>query len=85
MEVAEKNQETRSLSPASANWIGKYPTIRLIHALIDHDEKRRAFLTRPDLTGGHMAVENQNTEEARASSHHLFGIFLMIKQMIHCF
>ena len=68
MAVAEKQQESRSLSSSAANWIGKYPILRLIHALIDHDEIKRAFLTRHDLTGGRMAVENRNAAETRASS-----------------
>ena len=41
--------------------------LHLIHALIDHDEIKRAFHTRHNLPGGHMEVENRNTEEMRRS------------------
>ena len=68
MAAPEKHQESSSLSSESAIWIGKYPILHLIHALIDHDEIKRAFLTHHDLTGGGIAVENQNTEETRESS-----------------
>ena len=27
-----------------ANWTGKYPMLRLIYALNDHDENKKAFL-----------------------------------------
>ena len=40
----------------------------MIHALIDHDQVKRAFITRHDLPGGCMQVENCNTEEVKASS-----------------
>ena len=50
------------------NWTGKYPMLRLIHALIDHDNVKRAYLTRHDLPSGRMAIENRNTAEARAST-----------------
>lgn len=39
--------------------------LRLIHALVDHDDIKSAYLTRHDLPSGRMAIENRNTVEAR--------------------
>jgi hypothetical protein len=64
----ESAQEESALSSNGSNWVGKYPMLRLIHALIDHDEIKRAFHTRHNLPGGRMEVENRNTEELRMSS-----------------
>ena len=64
----ERAQEESALAANGSNWIGKYPMLRLIHALIDHDEIKRAFHTRHDLPSGRMQVENRNTEEVRRSS-----------------
>ena len=50
-----------------ANWIGKFPMLRLIHVLIDHDEIKRAFHNCHDLPSGRMALENGNTDEVRAA------------------
>ena len=68
MAMAEKASKTRDLLSSSANWIGKYPILHLIHALVDHDEIKRSFLTCHDLTRGCISIENRNTEDARASS-----------------
>ncbi len=45
------------------NWTGKF-----IHALIDHDNIKRAYLTHHDLPGDRMTIENRNTAEAWAST-----------------
>jgi hypothetical protein len=63
--VREKDNEDRTLGGGGASWHGKFPMLRLIHALIDHDEIKSAFLMRHNLPGGHMTIENRNTEEAR--------------------
>lgn len=47
---------------------GKVSYSCLIHALVDNDEIKRVFLIRHNLSGGHMLIENRNTEEARALS-----------------
>ena len=64
----EKEKEDQELAGGGSSWIGKYPMLRLIHALIDHDNIKRAFLGLHDLPGGRMGVENRNTEEARMNS-----------------
>ena len=63
----EKSQEASRLSSLS-HWIGKYLVLCLIHALVDRDEIKRAFLTCHDLTGGRMEIENSNTAETRGAS-----------------
>ena len=52
----------------TGNWIGKYPHLRLIHAVIDDNEIKRAYLNRLNVPSGRMAVENRNTAAARASN-----------------
>ena len=49
-------------------WSRRLPYLRLIHALIDHDNIKAAYIRRGDIPLGRMAVENRNTEEARAAS-----------------
>lgn len=60
----EKENEDRNLGSGGASWHGKFPMLRLIHALVDHDEIKSAFLMHHKLPGGHMAIEIRNTEEA---------------------
>ncbi len=50
------------------SWSGRLPYLCLIHALIDHDNIKAASIHRSDIPSGRMAVENRNTEEARAAS-----------------
>jgi hypothetical protein len=52
--------EKSVLVSSESNWIGKYLMLCLIHALIDHDETKRAFHTCHNLPGGCMEVENRN-------------------------
>ena len=61
----EKEDEERALDGGGSSWHGKFPMLRLIHALVDHDEIKSAYLTRHDLPSGRMAIENRNTVEAR--------------------
>ena len=56
--AAEKEREARDIAKGGSNWVGKYPMHRLIHALVDHDEIKRAFLMRHNLPNGRMTVEN---------------------------
>ena len=42
--------------------------LRLIHALVDHDDVKSAYLTRHDLPSGRMAIENRNTVEAHTGT-----------------
>ncbi len=70
--VAEKAAAER-LSNAEAldggkKWQGKYPMLRMIHALVDHDEIKRANLTHHDLPSGQISVENRNTPAAIAQN-----------------
>jgi len=37
---------------ARANWHGKYPHLRLIHAMVDHDNIKRAYITSGHLPSG---------------------------------
>ena len=48
-------------------WSGKYPYLRLIHALIDDPAIKRAYIHRDQLPAGRMQVENRKTAEARAA------------------
>ncbi len=66
--AAERANEASALTTSGANWIGKYPVLCLIHALVDHSEIKRVFLTCHNLTGGRLQLENQHTDEARPSS-----------------
>ena len=52
----ERAQEEIALASNRSNWVG-YPTHCLIHALIDHDEIKRAFHTRHNLPGGRIEVK----------------------------
>jgi hypothetical protein len=48
-------------------WVGKVPIIRLIHALVDNDEIKHAYLERFDVPSDRMVIENRNTPETRAA------------------
>ncbi len=48
-------------------WVGKVPIILLIHALVDNDEIKHAYLERFDIPSDHMVIENRNTPETRAA------------------
>lgn len=73
----ERDKETEQLlaldgAASSKNkyksWNGRLPYLRLIHALVDHDNIKAAYVHRGDIPSGRMAVENRNTEEAKAAS-----------------
>ena len=44
---------------AAGNWVGKYPFLRMLHAIIDNEEIKAMFLRRAELPSGRMAVENR--------------------------
>ena len=70
----EKNKEKEQLLDLEGSatkyksWTGRAPYLRLIHTLIDHDDIKAAYIHRGDIPSGRMAVENRNTEEAKAAS-----------------
>ena len=47
------------------SWTGKYPYLRLIHALVDHDNIKAAFLHRHDIPVGRLHLENRNSVDKR--------------------
>ena len=48
-------------------WVGNKPILRLIHALIDNDEIKHAYLERFDVPSDRMVIKNRNTPETRAA------------------
>ena len=50
------------------SWIGKYAYLRLIHAIIDDNDIKAAYLSRLNLPSGRMAIEQRNTPAALASN-----------------
>jgi hypothetical protein len=70
VETAKTVDAQRAQEQAQFNkkWIGPAPILRLIHTLIDHDEIKRAYLKGFDVPSDHMALENRNTPEAKAST-----------------
>jgi len=50
------------------SWMGKYPYLRLIHAVIDDNDIKAAYLSRLNLPSGRMAIEQRNTPAALASN-----------------
>ncbi len=70
----EKNKEQEKMSDLDGtaskykSWNGRIPYLRLIHALIDHDDIKVTYIHQGDIPSGRMAVENRNTAEAKAAS-----------------
>ena len=52
----DKAQEERDLATSEAIWTWKYPMLWLIHALINHDDIKRAFHIGQNLPSGRMEV-----------------------------
>jgi hypothetical protein len=52
----------------SSSWIGKYPRLHLIHAVIDDNDIKAAYLGRLNLPSGRMAIEQRNTQAAMESN-----------------
>ncbi len=50
------------------SWIGSYPHLHLIHAVIDDNDIKAAYLSRLNLPSGHMAMEQRNAPAALASN-----------------
>jgi len=72
------SQSTASSNVGTGNWIGKYPHLRLIHAIVDDNEIKTAYLHRLVIPNGRMAIENRRTLEAIAG---MFGLWLLISGM----
>ena len=49
------------------SWIGKYPHLHLIHAVIDDNDIKAAYLSQLNLPSGRKAIEQRNTPAALAS------------------
>jgi hypothetical protein len=49
-------------------WYGKIPVLRLIHAIVEDDRTKRAFLTRFDLDNNRTAVDNRNSIDKRSTT-----------------
>jgi hypothetical protein len=43
---------------AAGNWVGKYPFLRVLHAIIYNEDIKGSCLCRVELPSGHMAIEN---------------------------
>ncbi len=70
--VTEKAADKR-LSNAEAldggkKWHWKYPMLCMIHALVYHNEIKRAYLACHDPPSGQISVENPNTPAAMAQN-----------------
>ena len=57
-----------SSNVGTGNWIGKYPYLRLMHAIIDNPEIKAAYKTRLHVPNGRLAIENRKTPAAIASN-----------------
>ncbi len=51
----------------SKKWVGKEPILWLIHALIDNNEIKHAYLERFNVPSDCMVIKNRNTPETRAA------------------
>ncbi len=51
-----------------SKWFSKSPHLRLIHAVIDDEKIKAAYIWCLHVPGGRMAVENRRTEEAVQSN-----------------
>ena len=65
LEAAQKEEEEENARLGAGNW-NATACMRLIHALVDHDEIKAKFLNRLDLPTGRSAVENR--EQIRATN-----------------
>lgn len=65
-EALEKEASENDL--LSRSWTGELPYLRLIHALIDHDDIKELFLHRNDLSGDRLEIENRNSTERRQAT-----------------
>ena len=65
--VTQPNNDAPLPAPSNVGtgiWVGKYPYLRLIHAIIDDNDIKSAYNSRLDLPSGRMAIENRRTQEA---------------------
>ena len=49
-------------------WYGPLPMLRLIMALVDSDEMRRAYMCRNDISNARIVMDNQKSTEKRATT-----------------
>ncbi len=68
LEHAEDANDDRSQVAKGSKWFGKFPHLRLIHAVIDDDNIKAAYIWRLHVPSGRMAVENRRTAEAVQSN-----------------
>ena len=61
-DIAKENKEDQEFS----SWSGKYPYLRLIHCLIDHDDIKSAYLRRNDIPSGRLHLDSRNSVEKRS-------------------
>jgi hypothetical protein len=66
--VGRETTALKSGGVSSGSWTGKYPHLRLIHAVIDDNDIKAAYLSRLNLPSGQMAIEQQNTPAAMESN-----------------
>lgn len=58
---AEKEQLEKS-------WTGPHPYLRLIHAIVDNDSIKKAYLTRHDISSSRLEVENRKSAEKKGKT-----------------
>jgi hypothetical protein len=65
MLATQANAARRNNEESLDDWKGKVPMLRVIAALVQNDDAKRAFLTRRDIDPGRHAVDGRNSIEKR--------------------
>jgi hypothetical protein len=65
--ASEREENDKALN-GGKKWQGKYPMLCMMHALVDHDEIKRAYLTHHDLPAGRIGIENCHTAATMAQN-----------------
>ncbi len=65
--LAERLKHAEALD-GGKKWQGKYPMLCMMHALVDHNEIKRVYLTRHNLPPGQICLENCNTAAAMSQN-----------------
>jgi hypothetical protein len=65
MLATQANAARRNNEESLDDWKGKVPMLRVITALVQNDDAKRAFLTRRDIDPGRHAVDGRNSIEKR--------------------
>ena len=68
LQVAQAENTAADRPQRGSRWCGKFPYLRLIHAVIDDENIKTAYIRRLHVPGGRMAVENRRTAEAVQSN-----------------